>query len=72
MSQASDSLLASISQLLPTGHSKWFVNAASTCSHGGVSEQKVPLILNRPVKAAAEGRALRNFDAFDLVMNSAA
>ena len=38
-------------------------------SHGGVSEQTVPLLLNRPVKAS--GRKLRNFDAFDLALNAA-
>lgn len=41
-------------------------------SHGGVSEQRVPLILNRAVKDQVAGRALRNFDAFDLVFNAAA
>jgi len=39
-------------------------------SHGGVSEQTVPLLFNRPVDAA--GRSLRNFDAFDLALNSVA
>ena len=39
-------------------------------SHGGVSEQRVPLILNRTVDVPAD-RALRNFDAFDLVLNHA-
>lgn len=38
-------------------------------SHGGVSEQQVPLILNRPVAGIAAGRRLRNFDAFDLALN---
>jgi len=38
-------------------------------SHGGVSEQTVPLLCNRPVDAA--GRSLRNFDAFDLALNAA-
>ena len=38
-------------------------------SHGGISEQRVPLILNRPLADAhAQGR-LRNFDAFDLALN---
>jgi phosphonoacetate hydrolase len=36
-------------------------------SHGGVSEQKVPLIFNRAV--AVEKRRLRNFDAFELALN---
>lgn len=37
-------------------------------SHGGEGEQRVPLILNRPV-TGIDGRALRNFDAFDLALN---
>jgi len=39
-------------------------------SHGGVSEQRVPLIVNRPVEGL-EGRKLRNFDAFDIALNHA-
>jgi len=38
-------------------------------SHGGVSEQKVPLISNRPVTISTAGRRWRNFDAFDLALN---
>ena len=38
-------------------------------SHGGISEQKVPLIFNRPLRGVAPGRRLRNFDVFDLVLN---
>ncbi len=38
-------------------------------SHGGISEQKVPLICNRPMSAPAPGRRWRNFDAFDLALN---
>ncbi|MCW5748680.1 MAG: phosphonoacetate hydrolase [Alphaproteobacteria bacterium] len=38
-------------------------------SHGGVSEQKVPLICNRQLAAAHDGRRWRNFDAFDLALN---
>ena len=38
-------------------------------SHGGTSEQKVPLICNRPMVAAAGQRRWRNFDAFDLALN---
>lgn len=37
-------------------------------SHGGVSEQTVPLMLNRPVQGLAD-RRLRNFDAFDVALN---
>jgi phosphonoacetate hydrolase len=40
-------------------------------SHGGVSEQKVPLILNRRADLPA-GVALRNFDVFDLALNRVA
>lgn len=44
-------------------------------SHGGVSEQRVPLILNRRIagieREAEEGRRWRNFDAFDLALNRA-
>jgi len=39
-------------------------------SHGGVSEQRVPLVVNRPV-SGLEGRRLRNFDAFDIALNHA-
>ena len=38
-------------------------------SHGGVSEQKVPLICNRPMTISAGARRWRNFDAFDLALN---
>ncbi|MBS0541419.1 MAG: phosphonoacetate hydrolase, partial [Proteobacteria bacterium] len=38
-------------------------------SHGGVSEQHVPLLCNAALKAPASGRAWRNFDAFDLALN---
>ena len=40
-------------------------------SHGGVSEQRVPLICNRPVTGIASTRRLRNFDALDLALNYA-
>jgi phosphonoacetate hydrolase len=38
-------------------------------SHGGTSEQRVPLIANRPGGALPTGRRWRNFDAFDLALN---
>ena len=41
-------------------------------SHGGVSEQRVPLLCNRPVHGVAGDRRLRNFDALDLALNHAA
>ena len=37
-------------------------------SHGGLEEQRVPMILNRSVSIPA-GRTLRNFDVFDLALN---
>ena len=40
-------------------------------SHGGVSEQRVPLILNRAVPAIDRQRRWRNFDAFELALNHA-
>jgi phosphonoacetate hydrolase len=40
-------------------------------SHGGTSEQKVPLLVNRSVGKQPETRRWRNFDAFDLGLNLA-
>jgi phosphonoacetate hydrolase len=40
-------------------------------SHGGIAEQKVPLILNRKLRDLDASRRLRNFDAFDLALNHA-
>jgi phosphonoacetate hydrolase len=40
-------------------------------SHGGVSEQRVPLIMNRPMPNLDPQRRWRNFDAFDWVLNLA-
>ena len=40
-------------------------------SHGGISEQRVPLILNRAMPALDRSRRFRNFDAFDLALNHA-
>ncbi len=40
-------------------------------SHGGASEQKVPLIVNRSVGKTAANHHWRNFDAFDLGLNLA-
>jgi phosphonoacetate hydrolase len=40
-------------------------------SHGGVSEQAVPLVLNRRIRGLDENRRWRNFDAFDWVLNHA-
>ena len=41
-------------------------------SHGGISEQRVPLILNRPTPDLDKTRRWRNFDALDLALNLAA
>jgi phosphonoacetate hydrolase len=38
-------------------------------SHGGISEQTVPLTFNRTVDGLDASRRLRNFDAFDLALN---
>jgi phosphonoacetate hydrolase len=38
-------------------------------SHGGLSEQQVPLIANRSARSLPDGRRWRNFDAFDLALN---
>jgi phosphonoacetate hydrolase len=40
-------------------------------SHGGISEQRVPLILNRRIEGLDSQRRWRNFDAFDLALNHA-
>jgi phosphonoacetate hydrolase len=40
-------------------------------SHGGLSEQRVPLIVNRAVRTLDAARRWRNFDAFDLALNLA-
>jgi phosphonoacetate hydrolase len=40
-------------------------------SHGGLWEQRVPLILNRRIEGLDPGRRWRNFDAFDLALNHA-
>jgi phosphonoacetate hydrolase len=41
-------------------------------SHGGLTEQQVPLLLNRRTQALAADARLRNFDAFDLALNRVA
>ena len=40
-------------------------------SHGGLTEQTVPLVFSRPLAALPEARRLRNFDIFDLALNHA-
>jgi phosphonoacetate hydrolase len=41
-------------------------------SHGGMSEQKVPLLVNCGIIKQPEGRRWRNFDAFELGLNLSA
>jgi len=38
-------------------------------SHGGLTEQTVPFMVNRPVAGLDNKRKLRNFDAFDVALN---
>ncbi len=38
-------------------------------SHGGLSEQPVPLVMNRPIRELDANRRWRNFDAFDWALN---
>jgi len=40
-------------------------------SHGGLSEQAVPLVMNRRIENLDANRRWRNFDAFDWVLNHA-
>ncbi|MBY0438624.1 MAG: phosphonoacetate hydrolase [Burkholderiales bacterium] len=40
-------------------------------SHGGISEQQVPLLVNRRLQGIAADARLRNFDIFDLLLNHA-
>ncbi len=40
-------------------------------SHGGLSTQAVPMIVNRVVHGVEEDRRIRNFDAFDIALNHA-
>jgi phosphonoacetate hydrolase len=38
-------------------------------SHGGISEQVVPLLFNRAVTGVSGGKRLRNFDILDIALN---
>lgn len=38
-------------------------------SHGGISEQQVPLLVNRRLQGVPADTRLRNFDIFDLLLN---
>ena len=41
-------------------------------SHGGVSEQRVPLVVTQPLSGVDATRRLRNFDIFDIALNHGA
>jgi phosphonoacetate hydrolase len=41
-------------------------------SHGGLSEQRVPLLVNRPLDGPTPSGRLRNFDVFDIALNRVA
>ena len=41
-------------------------------SHGGLSEQRVPLLVNRRTASGPAGARLRNFDVFDVALNRVA
>ncbi|KAK7927089.1 phosphonoacetate hydrolase [Apiospora marii] len=40
-------------------------------SHGGLSEQRVPLLMSKPIQSSEDlvGKRWRNFDIFDLILN---
>ncbi|TNF86485.1 MAG: phosphonoacetate hydrolase [Gammaproteobacteria bacterium] len=40
-------------------------------SHGGLTEQEVPLIVSQPVSGLDRGHQLHNYDAFDIALNYA-
>jgi phosphonoacetate hydrolase len=56
--------------VLGTGESRHDLSGldAPLRSHGGISEQRVPLLVNRATDLPAAAR-LRNFDVFDLALN---
>ncbi len=66
-------LVSTANKVLGTSVSKHDLSALKEPlrSHGGVSEQRVPLLCNRPAHAIDDGRRLRNFDIFDMALNFA-
>ena len=66
-------LVSTTNKVLGTSVSKHDLSALKEPlrSHGGVSEQRVPLLCNRPAQAIDDGRRLRNFDIFDMALNFA-
>lgn len=55
----------------PEGHDLSGLNGPLR-SHGGLSEQRVPFLLNRTVTGVPASRRLRNFDIFDVALNNVA
>ncbi|WP_169569672.1 phosphonoacetate hydrolase [Sneathiella limimaris] len=66
-------LVSTTNKVLGTSVSKHDLTALKEPlrSHGGVSEQRVPLLCNKPVQGIDDGRRLRNFDIFDMALNYA-
>ncbi|MBP0619258.1 phosphonoacetate hydrolase [Cupriavidus consociatus] len=57
--------------VLGTSHSRHDLSGldAPLRSHGGVSEQTVPLVFNRPTAGIPGKSVMRNFDIFDVALN---
>lgn len=64
-------VLADRHTVLGTGRTRHDLSAldAPLRSHGGLAEQRVPLIVNRRAPGLDPGTRLRNFDAFDVALN---
>jgi phosphonoacetate hydrolase len=45
------------------------INGHRLRSHGGISEQNIPLIMSVPFQGTRPGHQWRNFDAFDIALN---
>ena len=58
------------------GHSQQYHDLSALSeplrSHGGLSEQRVPFILNRPASQLRTSTTLRNYDIFDAALNHSA
>ena len=71
--QSRRSFLGSISLLGLAGATvAGLASVAPLRSHGGLSEQQVPLVMNHRFAGLDLNRRWRNFDAFDWVLNHAA
>nr|WP_199899620.1 alkaline phosphatase family protein [Sneathiella glossodoripedis] len=66
-------LVSSTHKVLGTSVSKHDLSALKEPlrSHGGISEQRVPLLCTKPAHGVDDGRRLRNFDIFDMALNFA-